>query len=51
MHCKNNDCFQKGFPYTLPLVNLTDSPAPNSHHWLSHCCCAGVGMLKQAVMF
>lgn len=32
----NNDCFQTEFPNTLLLV---DSPALNSHHWLSRCCC------------
>lgn len=32
----NNDCFQTGFPNALLLV---DSPALNSHHWLSQCCC------------
>lgn len=33
-------CFQTGFSHTLPLVRQTESPAPDSRHWLSHCCCA-----------
>lgn len=49
---KNNDYFQTGFPTPsplLPLVDQTDSPAPNSHDWLSQCYCVRlVEMLKHS---
>lgn len=36
------------FPEHSPLASQTGSPAPNSSHWLRHCCCV---RLKQTAMF
>ncbi len=32
--------YQKGFPNTPAIGWSIREPRPNSHHWLSHCCCA-----------